>query len=326
MLQEIFRIHFGSIDLPIYGYGLMLVIGFMAGAHLAKFLARRSGLDGEIFMNAALLALVTGIIGARLSHVLENWKDFTKSELTLGQNLWNMINLRSGGLTYYGGFLLAFPTLIIYGRLKKLPLPLGMDIIAPALMLGLAFGRIGCFLNGCCYGAQCDLPWAVRFPYYSNAYIEQFDAGRGPLKPPAELLRDIGGHPLLLSPGETATNPTLLALRRGQRSLPVHPAQLYSAMTCFLLAGLLYAYFTLQHISGRVFALMLILEGATRFMLEMLRVEPAVVGNFSLSMIIGAGMVSLGVLLWFVFGRVGVALQPALLPESYGVVAVGAVH
>jgi phosphatidylglycerol:prolipoprotein diacylglycerol transferase len=324
MLQEIFRIRFGSIDLPIYGYGLMLVIGFMAAAHLAKFLARRSGLDGEIFMNAALLALVTGILGARLSHVLENWAEFTKSDRSLGENLWNMINLRSGGLTYYGGFLLAFPTLLIYGRLKKVPLALGMDIMAPAIMLGLAFGRIGCFLNGCCYGAQCDLPWAVRFPYYSNAYMEQFDAGRGPLKPPADLLRDIGGHPVLLSPGETATNPTLLALRRGQRSLPVHPAQLYSAITCFLLVGLLYAYFTLPHLAGRVFALMLILEGATRFILELLRVEPAVLGHFSLSMIIGLGMVALGGLLWLVFGRVGMAVQPTILPDSSCVRAAGA--
>ena len=82
--------------------------------------------------------------------------------------------MRSGGLTYYGGFLLALPVTVLYGVNKKVPIRLGMDIIAPCLMIGLGFGRIGCFLNGCCHGAECDLPWAVRFPYYSNAYIDQF--------------------------------------------------------------------------------------------------------------------------------------------------------
>src|SRR5689334_18877037 len=70
MLQELFRIP--GLDLPIYSYGLMMVIGFLAAIQLAKYLATRSGLDPEIFINAGLLALVTGIIGARLSHVLEN--------------------------------------------------------------------------------------------------------------------------------------------------------------------------------------------------------------------------------------------------------------
>src|ERR1051325_9631392 len=161
MWQEIFNIPFGSRNLPIYGFGLMLVIGFLATMQVAKFLANRSGLDGEAFINAALLALFTGILGARLSHVFENLSDFTDPNKTVAQNLWNVINLRSGGLTYYGGFILAFPSLILFAIYKKIPIPQGMDIVAPCLMIGLGFGRIGCFLNGCCYGARCDLPWAV---------------------------------------------------------------------------------------------------------------------------------------------------------------------
>src|SRR6185369_5062270 len=73
MLQELFRIPIpGFGELPIFSYGLMLVIGFLAAIQLAKFLARRMGIDPEIFVNAGLIALVTGIIGARLSHILEN--------------------------------------------------------------------------------------------------------------------------------------------------------------------------------------------------------------------------------------------------------------
>ena len=132
----------------------MLVIAFFAAMELAKFLARRSGLDPEIFANAALIALVAGVIGARLSHVLENIGDYTRSDLSFGQNFWNAINLRSGGLTYYGGFILAFAAVLAYGFYKRVPIRLGMDVIAPCLMIGLGFGRIGCYLNGCCYGAD----------------------------------------------------------------------------------------------------------------------------------------------------------------------------
>ena len=78
----------------------MLVIGFFVSLELAKFLARRSGLDPEVFVNAALIALVTGIIGARLSHVLENLDEFTRPELSAWENFKNILNMRSGGLIF----------------------------------------------------------------------------------------------------------------------------------------------------------------------------------------------------------------------------------
>jgi phosphatidylglycerol:prolipoprotein diacylglycerol transferase len=169
MLQVLFRIP--GLDIPIYSYGLMMVIGFICAIQLAKFLARRSGLDPELFVNAGLLALITGVVGARLSHVLENLSQYTT--VTANRSAWDnfvdAINIRSGGLTYYGGFLLAFPTLVYYALKKKIPLRLGMDIVAPCIVIGLGFGRIGCFLNGCCYGDRCELPWAVTFPYHSFA-------------------------------------------------------------------------------------------------------------------------------------------------------------
>src|SRR4051812_19152669 len=156
MKPELFYIPF--VHFPVHGYGLMMVLGFILALQLAHFLARRSGLDPELFVNAGLIALLSGIVGARLSHVIENWADYTRPDLSFGQNLWNAINLTSGGLTYYGGFLLAFPVTVLYGVMSKIPLRLGMDIIAPCLMIGLGFGRVGCFLNGCCYGAPTNLP------------------------------------------------------------------------------------------------------------------------------------------------------------------------
>lgn len=295
---------------PIYGYGLMLVIAFFAAMWLAKFLARRSNLDPEIFANAALIALVAGVVGARLSHVLENIGDYTRG--SLAQNLFAMINIRSGGLTYYGGFLLAFPALLIYGWYKKVPLRLGMDIIAPCLMIGLGFGRIGCFLNGCCYGAETHAAWSVQFPYRSDAYLEQF--AKGEIRVPADLL-DANGYPLPIEQIENDKTLTdqertrLLNLAHSQHALPVHPAELYSTFTAWLLAGLLLAYFTLPHAPGRVFALMLILEGISRFLLELVRAEPQgtflgkhIFGHLTYSEGLSIPLVILGLALWFLFG------------------------
>lgn len=242
-----------GLNLPIYSYGLMLVIGFLAAVELAKHLARKSNLNPETFVNAGLIALVSGVAGARLSHVLENIGQYTDPGRSFAANLWDAVNIRSGGLTFYGGLLLATPILIGYAIKKKLPLLHSMDIIAPCIMLGLAFGRIGCFLNGCCYGAACDLPWAVTFP----------------------------GH-------ETA----------------VHPAQLYSSLNAFILVAVLLAYYATPHAPGRVFALMLILKGASRFLLEMLRAEPAVLGPMSFSMVISLFvLIPTGVVLWWICGR-----------------------
>jgi len=310
MWPELFRIP--VIDLPVFGYGLMMVIGFLAAIEVAKKLAKRVGLDGEIFVNAALIALVAGIVGARLSHVLENFHDYTRADRSVFANLFDAINLRSGGLTFYGGFILATPILIWYAIAKKIPVKVGMDIIAPCLMIGLAFGRIGCFMNGCCYGAECNLPWAVRFPYASNAYVDQFENRE--IAPPQELMGPGVNGPRLLTTHEIQNDPELKAMAAQITAKPVHPAQLYSSFTAFLLAALLIAYFTMPHAAGRVFALMLMLEGSARYVLEMVRVEPPVLGPMSLSMVIGVISVVFGIVLWFAFGRgeeQRVAAQPA---------------
>jgi phosphatidylglycerol---prolipoprotein diacylglyceryl transferase len=314
MLQELFRLPI--LDWPIYGYGLMLVIGFLAATQLAKWLAGRMGLNGEVFVNAGLLALISGIAGARLSHILENLPEFTRGSFT--ENIWNMVNLRSGGLTFYGGFILAFATLVLYARWKKVSLPIGMDIVAPCLMVGLGFGRIGCYLNGCCHGERCDLPWAGHFPYHSHAYQEQLRDGQ--LTPPAELLKSppvantrasSSTSRVLLTPEEVAqSNEHIRATAAAEHSLGVHPAQLYSSANAFLIAAVLLAYLTVPHAAGRAFAWMLLMKGVSRFLLEILRVEPPVLGRMSLSMVISIGVVSLGVVLWCVFGHLAKSPTP----------------
>src|SRR5690349_16840418 len=143
MMRELFRIPFPGHPIPVWGYGLMLVIGFYCAMTLARALSRRSGIDPDVMVNAALVALVAGIAGARLSHIFENLDEYTRPELSVWQNLYNAINISSGGLTFYGGFLLATVACVAYGAWKRVPIRLGMDIIAPCVMIGLGFGRIG---------------------------------------------------------------------------------------------------------------------------------------------------------------------------------------
>jgi phosphatidylglycerol:prolipoprotein diacylglycerol transferase len=318
MLQDLFRIP--GTHIIVHGYGLMLVIGFLLAVQLARYLARRSNIDPEVLTNAGLIALVAGVIGARLSHVLENWHQYTDPSRSAFANFKDAINITSGGLTYYGGFLLATPCAIAYGMWKKVPLRTGMDIIAPCLMIGLGIGRVGCFLNGCCYGEECKVPWGVQFPYYSNSYLEQVQNRE--IVPSQEVYRpDQPG--VLMSPDQLkqvygpAKADQLMAAERAKVH-KVHPAELYSTATALLLAAILVAFYTLPHVPGHVFALMCVLEGMTRFMLEMLRVEPAVGLSMSLSMWIGIGLVAGGILLWLAFGLVGGTnqggrvLQPAM--------------
>jgi phosphatidylglycerol---prolipoprotein diacylglyceryl transferase len=302
MYRELFRIPF--VDVPIYGFGLMLVLGCWLAIELAKFLAKRSGLNPEHFVNIGIIALLGGVVGARASHVFENWSSFFGPQ---GEGLWSAINIRSGGLTYYGGVMLATPLCIWYGLRNDIPIRRGMDIIAPALMVGLAIGRVGCFLNGCCWGAVCDKPWAVTFPYGSPPYEAHVEEGRIP-ENPSELIIKNPLDPMrahLATSEELRKNPRLAEIARTLRSEPVHPSQLYSTATALLVGGILIAYYAHAPTPGRVFALMMMLEGVGRFTLETLRIEPAVAHfrgvAFSFSMVLGVVLVVAGIVLWFAF-------------------------
>ena len=304
MLRELFTIPF--LNVPIYGYGVMLVIGVLCAISLGKFLARRVGINPERIVDLGLIALFTGVVGARISHVIENWNGYFGAGQSVGSGLWAAINITKGGLTYYGGFILAAPACILYGLKHRIPIRLGMDVIAPCLMVGLAIGRIGCLMNGCCWGQQCDAPWAIRFPYDSPPYVDQVD--REIIKPPAALLHyDIlDGEPRLLDRKAALANPLTRELALKERSLPVHPTQLYSTITALLIAATCVTFFGIRKSAGLVFSLMLVMEGVGRFVIEMLRTNDPVLFKdssfpFTLSMSIGVGLVVMGVVTWIAF-------------------------
>jgi len=301
MYPELFHIPFTNI--AVHSYGLMLVIGLLLAMELSKFLARRSGLNDEHFATAAILALVSGLIGARIFFVLQMWhKEFNGGPL--GKELFDAVNITSGGLVYYGGFLVAIPTLIGYAIWKKIPILRGMDIVAPCVMIGLGFGRIGCFLNGCCEGAHCELPppLTVTFPYHSNPYITQVDTHQ--LRPNPALLHydPIRDTDRLMTPEEIKQQADLVKVAASERSLPVIDTQLMSTITALMIAGICVCYFSLGGAPGRAWALMMMLEGPTRALLEGMRVEPLFIGRMTLSMFIGIMLAIVGAVMWFVCG------------------------
>jgi phosphatidylglycerol:prolipoprotein diacylglycerol transferase len=106
-------------------------------------------------------------VGARLFHVIEYW-DERFADKSPGATLLEIANVPEGGLVIYGGFFGAALGFVAFVRKYGLPLLAMADLITPSLAIGLALGRIGCFLNGCCYGGQTDWPWAVTFPQYSS--------------------------------------------------------------------------------------------------------------------------------------------------------------
>jgi len=162
--------------LPIRGYGVMLLVAVTSAVALAVWRARRVGLDPELILTLAFWAFVPGIIGARAFYVREYWGDV--QEETLLGTLIAIINLPDGGLVVYGSVIGGFVGLVGFIYKYKMPPLATFDLVTPSFLLGLAIGRVGCFLNGCCFGGTCDLPWAVTFPPDSPPYQSQVRRGQ----------------------------------------------------------------------------------------------------------------------------------------------------
>ncbi len=143
--------------LTLYSYGLMLALGFLLALFVAERRARAAGLDPVVIQNLALTALVAGLAGGRAAYVLLNLQSFLVNPLEI-------FRLDHGGLVFYGGLAAGMAAGVCFIRAKKLPVLLTLDVMIPPLVLAHAVGRIGCFLNGCCYGKSTTLPWGVIFP------------------------------------------------------------------------------------------------------------------------------------------------------------------
>jgi len=142
--------------LKIYSYGFLLVLAFLIATFLAAREAEKKGMDSAKIYNLVLYALVGALIGSRLFYVFENIEHYS-------ENLYTIFNFWEGGLVFYGGSLGAFLFSLLYIKKSKISFWRYANLIAPYIALGIAIARIGCFLNGCCYGLATKLPWAVNY-------------------------------------------------------------------------------------------------------------------------------------------------------------------
>ena len=323
---------------PVRGYGVMLIVGCTAAVGLAMRRAREIGVDQDEILRLAVAMFVAGIAGGRIFYVIEYWGDqFRVVDQATGGTNWpaslrEVLNFTEGGLVVYGAFLGVMAAFLVQVRIRKLP-PLAMaDLIAPSLAVGLALGRVGCFLNGCCYGGESTAPWAVAFPggatvdRFSPPYADQARAGRlhgfqlqalaeradgvaiqrvDPGTPAAaaglqsgDTIKSINGQVVAtIAQAEKRCFESIASARQGEqtaplrlqlasgevktiqpftapdRSLRVHPTQLYSAINGGLLAWLLWSYFPLRRRDGEVIALLITLYPIARFLLESIRVD-----------------------------------------------------
>ncbi len=155
--------------LPIRGYGTMLLVAVLLSIGLTVWRGRKLGIDPDTLVMLCFWMILPGIIGARVFYIIEYREDF--------DTLSSLLNFTKGGLVVYGSLIGGILGLLIFVFRHKLPLMATLDLMAPGFMLGLAIGRLGCFLNGCCFGGVCDLPWAVEFPVGSPAHIHHIRHG-----------------------------------------------------------------------------------------------------------------------------------------------------
>ncbi|MBN2580424.1 MAG: prolipoprotein diacylglyceryl transferase [Pirellulales bacterium] len=167
--------------LPIRGYGVLVLCGVLAGTGLGVLRARRVGLSPDLMISLAFWTILPGIVAARLFYVVEYWqRDYLPVLSADGfpALLVAIVNLSQGGLVIYGAFLGAMAGLFGIVRTQRLSLLAVLDLVAPCLMLGMVFGRIGCLMAGCCFGGLCVHGPGIAFPPESPPYLNQMMRGQ----------------------------------------------------------------------------------------------------------------------------------------------------
>jgi phosphatidylglycerol---prolipoprotein diacylglyceryl transferase len=288
---------FGEVIPP---YFTLLLLGFGLAIWLGVRWAERTGLDRGAIFDLGLFSLIWGVVGARLLHVVADgffW-DYVNLCLDPSQVEWVVTRAEclqryggtwddaagvcrpterdcfawaafwAGGLTYYGGLIAASAFGLWFLKRERLPVLKVADMAGMVIPLGLFFGRLGCFMGGCCFGVGTDHAFGLRFPSGSPASRQQWKQG----------LLD---HPY-------------------QVSLPVHPTQLYEALGCLLIAGaLMLGLHPRKRFDGQVLLTFLGSYAVLRFVLEFWRAdERGGLLGLSTSQLVGVGVLVVVAVAW----------------------------
>lgn len=249
-------------------YGACMALGFILCSWLVERLSGRKDISGMLM----LLAIV-GIFGARAAYVIENWQTQFAPDPS------QIIRVDRGGLVFYGGLIAAIIAYFGWCIVKREKFTALSDLMCTVVPLGHAFGRIGCFFFGCCYGRRCDNAFAVHFPFRSPAWHEQVNCG---LLPPT-----------------------------AHESLGVLPTQLFEAAALLVLFTILvFSYRRWKGRNGLVTGLYMVGYALVRFPLEYLRGDPrAEVGPLSIAQTISLALFLLGCMFIWRSGKRGAGVS-----------------
>ena len=258
----------------IYSYGLMIGIGVILAMWLSEKNGKKEGLNPLKILDLMLVVFLASVVGGRLARVSLDWSDYVSNPLKIFK-IWE------GGFDFYGGLILALPIGIWYLQRNKLPVLNTIDLVITYVPLAHAFGRVGCFLEGCCYGTLTTVPWAVRFPKW-------FSARDGIIGTPA-FIQHVNMH--LIEPSATF-------------SLPVHPTQVYSSLCLFIIFFILVILRKYKHFNGEILSAYFIFYSIDRFFMEFLRGDAKkIFFGISLYQLCSIAFFIIGITAMIIFGQ-----------------------
>ncbi len=323
------------VGVPIRGYGVMLMLGVVSAMAIGMHQCEKMGLTRDAFFSLATWTVVAGLFGARLFYVVQKWSELGS---TIGDKLWKALQVTEGGLVVYGSVIGGLIAIAVWSRKNRISVLSLADCVTPAFFIGLAFGRIGCLLNGCCYGGLCEtsLP-SISFPSGSPAYDDQMRSGElfgietekqptetGPrsivrVRPNSwasvnniQLGQKLVSIDDSIAERTSRSNPLsapvfeatirvddrrfqLAASEVPTHSLPIHPSQIYAAVSGLVLCVWTFLFATIAKRTGVVIGVGLIAYGVQRIIEEIIRVDEA--GQFGTSLSIAQWISMAGILL-----------------------------
>lgn len=256
--------------LTLSSYAFFYGLGLAAAGLVMSVLLRKRGLSYRRSSQLFLLLAVAVVIGGWGLYVMVRWIEVREGSL---------FDVVSGGQMLHGSLLLIVLLLGLFARLLRVGVQQAFDAVAVSAALGLAIGRVGCVLGGCCHGRTTDMPWAVTYPKVIN--VEGGIVGS-----PAYMLHLHRG---------------LIPVAAGA-SLPVHPVQLYESILMIVLFAVLLALWRRGRLVGRLAPLFIVGYSLVRFNLEFIRVQGSVIWGLTLAQTLSVGIGATAAM-WFILGR-----------------------
>jgi phosphatidylglycerol:prolipoprotein diacylglycerol transferase len=240
----------------------MLGIAFITASWLLTKEIERKKLNPNIATEITILAIIFGIVGAKIFHLFENFDDFLNDPIGM--------TFSPGGLTFYGGLIVAIIAIWIYTKRKKIPFLYIADAAAPVLALAYGIGRIGCHLAGDGdYGIPTDLPWGTN---YENGTVPPSVMFQG-----SEIAKN---YPDGIVPDNT----------------PLHPTPVYEFLICFIIFAVLWKLRKKDWIHGKLFMFYLIFISIERFSVEFIRLNPRMLFGLSEAQLISVILFVVGII------------------------------